>query len=314
MSDHFNGKRFFNPGVTSQKFRNVIKWLLTRNPPPHPKKQKTIHTAHPAQRVKGSDIHVTFVNHSTVLIQWEGWNILTDPIWSEKCGPFGIVGPRRMHPPGIKFNDLPPIDLILLSHNHYDHMDLPTLKLLAKRFKPIILTGLRNKALLKRSGIGQVHEMDWWEEYDCSDELTVTFVPAQHFSGRRIYDNGRTLWGGFLLRGTSGMIYFAGDTGYGKHFKQIRQRYGNPRLSLIPIGGYRPRWMMHKVHLEPKEAVQAHSDLESKATLAIHHGTFQMTDEPIDEPLKMLHQELSERELSRNAFFSLKPGESRIVL
>lgn len=313
MSDHFDGKRFFNPGVSHAGFRAVFKWLLTRKKPPKPIKKKKGHSSVPATRVFGKELLVTFVNHSTVLLQWEGLNILTDPIWSDRCSPFRHFGPRRVHAPGIVFKDLPPIDLILLSHNHYDHLDMPTLKHLSATFKPLILTGLGIGKLLAKHRIRNVHEMDWWQEYPVSAGMKAAFVPAQHISGRWGYDMGKTLWGGFVLKAASGVVYFAGDTAYCPYFKEIRKKYGPPRLSLLPIGSYTPRWLMRSVHLEPKESVWAHKELESKNTLAIHHSTFQMADEGIEEPPKALQRELKLQNVSEDSFFLLLPGESKSI-
>ncbi len=229
--------------------------------------------------MEGDDLRVTFVNHATVLLQIAGVNVLTDPIWSRRASPLPFAGPRRRRPPGIRFVDLPPIDLVLISHNHYDHLDLPTLQALARSHAPRFITTLGNAALLQREGIEPVTEMDWWQEQPLPGGLRLTCVPAQHFSARGLCDRCRTLWCGFVLHGRGGPIYFAGDTGWGSHFSEIARRFGPPRLALLPIGSHLPRWFMRPVHLSPAEAVRAHQVLGAQASMAIHFGTFPMADD-----------------------------------
>lgn len=310
MNDnHFDGRRFFNPGVSRLTLREVVKWTLTRRPPRrtirHSPKKKS------PTKLNRDELRVTFINHSTVLIQWKGKNILTDPIWSKRCSPLRWIGPRRLHAPGIHLDDLPPIDLILLSHNHYDHLDLPTLKKLYKKFHPIILTGLGNKNLLNRNGINNVHEMDWWQEISFSKSFSVAFVPAQHQSGRKGYDLCKTLWGGFVLFNDKENVYFAGDTAYGPLFKEIRKKYGPPKLALLPIGAYKPRWIMKRFHQSPEEAVKAHLDLKAKYSLGIHYGTFLLSDEKAEDPPNDLKKALESAGISEEDFFLLHPGEYR---
>ena len=309
ISDHFDGRCFSNPnGPEKHSFFSFLKWMTNRKAQPWPKKREIVQKKITEKRVSDG-CHLTFINHSTVLLQWGGWNILTDPIWSERCGPFGILGPKRVHAPGVRFDDLPPIDLVLLSHNHYDHLDLPTLKRLNQEHHPQFLTGLGNKQLLKNAGISSVTELDWWQEMSPKQDLKVAFVPAIHFSARTVFDRNRTLWGGFVLSNSSGIVYFAGDTGYGPHFKQIRDRFGSPNLALLPIGAYEPRWFMEPIHLSPLDALQAHEDLKAGKSMGIHFGTFRLTDEGIDAPIEELKLGLQKKGISSDTFFTLKPGE-----
>ncbi|MFZ5562467.1 MAG: MBL fold metallo-hydrolase, partial [Thermodesulfobacteriota bacterium] len=245
----------------------------------------------PPRRVdKG--LRYTVVGHATVLIQVDGVNILTDPIWSKRASMVSWAGPRRVAAPGITFSQLPPIDAVLISHNHYDHMDIPTLRRLARRDNPIVITGTGNGATLNRHGITNVRELEWWQETQVGG-LTVLFTPARHFSRRGVNDYNRSLWGGFGVLAPSGNICFIGDSGYGDFFKQIGRRMGRVDLAFIPIGAYEPAWMMDTVHLTPEQAFQVHLDLGARRSVAIHFGTFQLTDEPMDEPAKRLARVLA---------------------
>ena len=213
-----------------------------------------------------------------------GLNILTDPIWSERCGPVSWFGPRRVRPPGIRFDDLPPIDIVLLSHNHYDHCDLPTLKRLAREHKPKLVVPLGNKRFLERRGVPVFAELDWWDSTEPTPTLNVTGIPARHFSGRGLFDRDRSLWSGFAVETPNGWICFAADTGYGGHFAEIHERLGAPRLALLPIGAFRPEWFMSRVHMSPEQSVAAHHDLQARTTVATHYGTFRLADDAETEP------------------------------
>jgi L-ascorbate metabolism protein UlaG (beta-lactamase superfamily) len=225
------------------------------------------------------------VNHSTVLIQYAGINILTDPIWSERASPFSWIGPRRFAPPGVPFENLPKIDLVLLSHNHYDHLDVPTLKRIAAARQARFVVPLGLAGLLSRHGIRAEKEMDWWDTAG-----PITCVPAHHFSARRVNDRNRTLWCGYWIATTAGPVYFAADTAFGPHFGEIRNRMGSPRLALLPIGAYKPRWFMRPVHMCPEEAVEVHRILAPQRSIAIHWGTFQLADDGADEPVSDLRR------------------------
>ncbi len=240
----------------------------------------------PPQAAAGAAV-ITFIGHATFLIQLPGLTVLTDPVFSERCSPVGWAGPRRARPPGLALDALPPVDLVLVSHNHYDHMDLPSLRRLAARGVRRAITTAGNTAVLKQAGFAQVEALDWWEQAQAGP-VQVTATPARHFSRRGRSDMNRTLWAGFSLRAPDGHVLFAGDSGAGPHWQAIRERLGAPGLALLPIGAYEPRWMMAPVHMNPAEAVQAHRDLGAAQSVGMHFGTFQLTDEAIDAPVKAL--------------------------
>jgi L-ascorbate metabolism protein UlaG (beta-lactamase superfamily) len=202
---------------------------------------------------------VTFIGHATFLIQTAAGNILTDPMYSDRASPIAWVGPRRVRQPGVRFDDLPPISMVLLSHNHYDHCDLPTLRKLARRFDPVLVTPIGNGRLLRSAEMRRVEELDWWQHATVST-LLITLTPAHHFSARTPFDRNRALWGGFAVNAGNVSIYFAGDTAYADFFRYIRAKLGPLDLALLPIGAYEPRWFMQTVHMNPAEAVQAHLD------------------------------------------------------
>jgi len=285
---HFDGKRFYNPDAPQAPgFVDGLRWKLTSRPEPSPSFIADVEPSTPPARVDGHGLRVTLVNHSTVLLQQRGSNILTDPIWSERSSPFSWIGPRRRRKPGVLWENLPRIDTVLLSHNHYDHMDLPTLHELATRGNSRFVVPVGVKRLLESEKIGPVHELDWGESLSLPD-FTVHCVPALHFSARGLFDRNKSLWCGYVIESQDRFVYFAGDTAFGPHFSQIRERFGSPRMALLPIGAYEPRWFMSPVHMGPDEAVRAHEILGSKTSIAIHHGTFQLADEGLDTAKKEL--------------------------
>ncbi len=252
----------------------------------------------------------TWIGHATLLIQLDGKNILTDPIWSQRCSPVGFAGPKRYTQPGLKLEDLPLIHIVLISHNHYDHLDLPTLIELEKRFSPTFFVGLKNADLLKTNGIQKVFELDWWEEISLL-ELSITFTPTQHFSARGVFDRNQTLWGSFVVLGKEHSFFFAGDTGYFSGFKEIRKKFPNLDFAILPIGAYEPRWFMKAVHMNPEDAVQAFLDLQAKYFIPMHYQTFVLSDEGLDAPLSFTKAEFQRRSLDINKLLSLKIGESK---
>lgn len=277
-TDHFDGRRFRNDiPVNHGRLRDVARWLATRAPGPWDPFADAPPGPPPPRRV--DDMRVTWVGHATALVQTAGLNILTDPVWSRRCSPFTWAGPSRVRPPGVSFDDLPPIDVVLLSHNHYDHLDEATLQRLQRAHAPLVVTGLGNAALLRSIGVGNVLELDWWDEVELQSGVQAMCVPAQHFSGRGVADRDATLWAGFVVRGPRGAVYFAGDTGMGPHFARIRERVGRPRLALLPIGAFRPEWFMSRVHTSPDDALDAHRILGATLSMAIHFGTFQLADD-----------------------------------
>ncbi len=250
---------------------------------------------------RSEELKVTVINHSTVLIQMNKLNILTDPQYSNRASPLSWAGPKRVISPGIAFEDLPPIDIVVISHNHYDHLDLPTLKRLNEKFNPTVYVGLGNKPLLNENKIEKVIEMDWWEKL-IFGEVAIHFVPVQHWSARSTSDKRETLWGGFVLEGNK-KVFFAGDTGYGKVFKLIYEKLGAMDLSLIPIGAYEPRDFMKNAHVWPKESVKIFQDTKSKKAIGIHFGTFSgLTDEEIDQPRKDLNKALKANNIFESDF------------
>lgn len=291
-SDHFDGKRFHNPGPFEERgLRDLIRWRRTADPAPWPEWFEAPPGPPPERSV--SDLRITHVNHSTVLIQMSGINVLTDPVWSERASPVGFAGPRRHCAPGVKFDDLPRIDLVLLSHNHYDHFDVATLRGLTARHRPRVIVPLGLGAFLAAHGIPGAVELDWWASASGAGPLQVACVPARHFSGRGLRDRNATLWCGFVLEGPAGPVYFAGDTGWGPHFGEIRERVGPVRLALLPVGAFRPRWFMGPVHMSPDEAVRAHEVLAASTSIGIHYGTFRLADDGFDEPARELAKALA---------------------
>lgn len=264
--------------------------------------------APPPPRAPAEKILTSFINHSTALVQLGEVSLLTDPIYSMACGPFGRIGPRRRHAPGVAFDELPPIDLVLISHDHYDHLDAPTVKRLEERDSPLFVVPLGNERRLRRWGVKNVVELDWWESIEHRD-VKVHFTPAQHFSGRWLHDRNRSLWGSFAVESDRGNVYFAGDTGDGPHFAEIGERFGSFALSLIPIGAYLPRPFMRPVHIDPADAVEAHRLLGSTLSVGIHHGTFPLAQDAHRAPIIDLELALDEGGVPREEFRVLAPGE-----
>lgn len=303
--------------IEHQPASAMLKWLLHRNPGPWRSNlppDETRPGSPPPRRVEGGAMRVTFVGHSTVLIQQDNLNVLTDPIWSDRASPVPFLGPKRVRPPGIRFEDLPPIDVVLVSHNHYDHMDLPTLKRLASTFPPLrFFVGRGNAEVLASAGVKNVTEVEWWQSIPLTGEVTLASVPAQHFSNRGIFDRDKALWTGFALKGPSGTTYFAGDTGLGPHFALIRERLGPVRLALLPIGAFRPEWFMGPVHLSPRDAVAAHQALGAQTSIPIHYGTFRLADDGELEPVVELARAAEEALGTDEPFRPLGFGQAREI-
>jgi L-ascorbate metabolism protein UlaG (beta-lactamase superfamily) len=309
-SDHFDGRRFFNPTGSSIQPLKAVPRMMREPRAPWPAHIDT--TARRPPALDGAAAVVTFVGHSTFLIQTAEGNIITDPMYSDRAGPYNRIGPRRVRQPAVRLDDLPPIATVVLSHNHYDHCDLRTLGALARRFDPIVVTPLGNRALVRSSGIRRVEELDWWEEATTSP-VPIALTPAQHFSARTPFDRARALWGGFVLAPSRARIYFAGDTAYAPFFRDISRRLGPIDLALLPIGAYEPRWFMQAVHMNPEEAVQAHVDLDAAQSIGMHFGTFQLTAEGIDEPLRALDEALVARSIAPSRFRAPGFGDSIVL-
>ncbi|WP_104489023.1 MBL fold metallo-hydrolase [Acinetobacter indicus] len=318
-SRHYNGAQFFNPvpAPEGRSRSDLLKWLLQRkrnswtaeNTPEQPAEGKR---PIPLERPNASldDWQIWFVGHATVLIQIGPYNFLTDPVWCEYAGPQQGRGPKRNCPAGIALEELPTIHAVLLSHNHYDHMDLATLRWLHARFAMPIYTGLGNSWYLPKNF--HVVEMDWWQSA-LFNELKLVYIPAQHGSGRGMRDQNSALWGGFSILHGEDHCFFAGDTGYSSHFKEIHARIGAPRIALLPIGAYEPRDLMRYMHMNPEDAFQAHKDLHSKCSLAIHYRTFQLTDEGREQPEVDLQNAMRKSSKLMNPFYCIREGKKLIV-
>lgn len=320
-SDHHNGEKFFNPIHRPEGSRRwgLVKWLSTRKSSTW-KVDSAKETAEfyatsralPQNRPNApeNDWQVWFVGHATVLLQIGPYNFLTDPVWADYVSPKQGRGVKRVIPMGIALEHLPTIHAVLLSHNHYDHMDLATLAWLHQKFAMPIYTGLGNSHYLPDDW--HVIEMDWWQSA-LFRNLKIIYTPAQHSSGRGLRDHNAALWGGFSIISPHGHCFFAGDTGYSPHFKEIQKRLGTPRIALIPIGAYEPRELMRHMHMNPQDAFQAHIDLQSKRSLAIHYRTFQLTDESREQPELDLQNAMKNSSKLMNPFYCIKEGRKLIV-
>jgi L-ascorbate metabolism protein UlaG (beta-lactamase superfamily) len=314
VSDHFDGKKFNNMGsIQPLGFKSLIKWMRTREKGEWKELKDAPYGPPPAGKIDGDSIVVTFINHSTFLVQTQSLNFLTDPIWSERAGPVSIAGPHRMRPPGIRFEDLPSINIILLTHNHYDHLDIQTLKKLSAKFNPKIYCPLGVGLYLKNEGVGNVTEMDWWDEIGIEQGISLVCTPAQHFSGRGMFDRDRTLWCGFALKTYKGSIYYSGDTGYGDFFKDIAHRLSPVRLSFLTIGAFKPQWFMSSIHTSPEDAVRIHKILKSPQSIGMHFGTFHLADDGMDEPEMTLKSVLKKEGIPESEFIVPEEGKKIIV-
>ena len=258
----------------------------------------------------GKTPSLTWIGHSSFLLCLGGVNVLVDPVFSERCSPVRFAGPKRVRAPGIAIETLPKIDLILLSHNHYDHMDIPALRIICQHFPEAqIITSLGNADFLARKGLQRAAELDWWQQV-CLQNVQITATPARHFAARTLWDRNKTLWVGFVLHYQGRCIYFAGDTGYTRYFAEIHERLGAPDLALLPIGAYQPREMMATIHMDPDEAIQAFMDLQAHRAVGMHFGTFQLTAEPIYEPPRRLSASLAKNSISPERFIVLDVGQT----
>ena len=310
VSSHFNGKVFYNlSGRDAKELRDVAKYGAKRKPDKWIKNYETYVRTGPLPAVPQGKVQVTFVNHSTFLIQTNKLNILTDPIWSEYCSPVQFAGPRRMRPPGIRFEDLPQIDLVLLSHNHYDHFDVNTLKKIEKKWSPTYIAPLGVDKLLIKIGCKDVHVTDWGDRLSVHN-IDVQATPANHFSARGMFDRNKTLWCGYLLYLAGFKLYFVGDTGYGDSFKQLGMEEETIDLALIPIGAYMPKWFMSPIHISPDQAVQVHNDINAKQSIAMHFGTFPLADDNPERSTQELKQCLSSNNIDPQNFIIPDEGYS----
>ena len=316
VSDHCDGVRFFNPRLpgpgaseAARGLAEVARWRMEQKRTPWPAYVRDPAYAPPPADVAQGTVSVSFINHATFLLRLAGAVVLTDPIFSQRCSPLSWAGPKRVRPPGLALDDLPRPDIVLLSHNHYDHMDLPSLRALQARYAPRFVTTLGNARTLAGLGI-EAAELDWWQRWEAG-ALRITATPARHFSARTPFDRDRTLWAGFMIEADGGRVLFAGDSGAGPHWATIREQLGAPDVALLPIGAYEPRWFMAPVHMNPEEAVRAHRDLAAHRSVGMHFGTFQLTDEAIEAPLTALDAACSTAGLDGGAFTTLGFGETR---
>jgi L-ascorbate metabolism protein UlaG (beta-lactamase superfamily) len=315
ISDHFDGRQFFDPdGVPPKSLRQVLRWQFGRDRQRKtwPKWAPSPHADTPPARVDGEQVRLSFIGHASWLIQTSGLNILVDPVWSVRASPLGWAGPKRRNDPGIEFDLLPAIDVVLVSHGHYDHLDIATLSRLAARFSPRMITPLGNDIAIRRAVPKTgVETFDWHERVELSKRVTVTLAPTRHWTARGLFDRNKALWASFVLATPAGKIYIVCDSGYGDggHFRKVAQAHGPLRLAILPIGAYEPRWFMRDQHMDPSDAVKALADCGAEQALAHHHGTFQLTDESIDAPLTALHAALDEANIPRERFVALKPGQ-----
>lgn len=313
-SDHFDGKKFFNPTLEEQhspSFSDLFRMMREKRSK-WPEQVENKGVAKLNEKLGVNDVAVTFVNHVTFLIQFQGLNILTDPVWSERASPFSWIGPKRVREPGVKIADLPHIDLILISHNHYDHLDVATLKELNQLFAPKVLVPIGDKELLESIGITDVEELDWWDSVDITPDTRITFTPTQHASARGLFDRNKSLWGSYFIQHHNKRVYFGGDGGYSSHFIDTKDRLGSPDIALLGIGSYEPRFFMQAIHMNPAEALVAHKDLGATLSIGMHFGTFQLSKEAIDQPIIDLDIALEKENMTREEFTVLDEGETRI--
>jgi len=315
VSDHFDGERFFDiSGAPPRSRRDLLRWRLQRRGTraKWPAWAPSPYADRPPQRVAGAQLRISYVGHASFLMQTAGRNILLDPVWSGRASPFRFLGPKRVNDPGIAFADLPTIDAVLVSHGHYDHLDLATLSRLAAAHRPRVIAPLGNDAIMHNGDPAIAAEgYDWEQRVDIGAGLAATLVPTRHWSARNLSDRNMSLWASFVIETPAGRVYFVADSGYGdgRHFRSARKRHGPFRLAMLPIGAYEPRWFMREQHMNPAEAVQALIDCGAELALGHHYGTFQLTDEAIDAPLLALAEALKAVGIPPARFRTLRPGQ-----
>jgi L-ascorbate metabolism protein UlaG (beta-lactamase superfamily) len=315
VSDHFDGLQFFDPdGAPPKPLRELLRWQFGpgRQRARWPDWVPSPHADTPPARVNGDKVRLSFVGHASWLIQAAGLNILVDPVWSDRVSPVSWAGPKRRNAPGIAFDALPPIDVALVSHGHYDHLDIATLSKLAAKFSLRVVTPLGNDVAMRSAdGAIRAEAFDWHDCVELGSGVAVTLVPTRHWTARGLFDRNRALWASFVMETPAGKIYIVCDSGYGegKHFRSVAQTHAPLRLAILPIGAYEPRWFMRDQHMNPSDAVKALADCGAAQALAHHHGTFQLTDEAIDAPVIALQGALDDMNIPREKFVSLKPGQ-----
>jgi L-ascorbate metabolism protein UlaG (beta-lactamase superfamily) len=314
-SDHFDGLRFFDPdGAPPKSLDEVLRWQFGsgRQRAIWPDWAPSPYADTPPARVDGGKVRLSFVGHASWLIQTAGLNILIDPVWSMRASPFSFAGPKRHNDPGIAFDNLPTIDVVLVSHGHYDHLDLATLSKLSAKFSPRVITPLGNDVTMREADRAiRAEAFDWRDRVELGNGLAVTLVPTRHWSARGLFDRNKALWASFVLETPAGKLYIVCDSGYGdgRHFRRVAEAHGPLRLAILPIGAYEPRWFMRDQHMNPEDAVKALADCRADQALAHHHGTFQLTDEALDAPAIALGEALDAAEVPREKFAVLNPGQ-----
>jgi len=316
-SDHFDGERFFDrDGAPPRSRRDLLRWFIDRRwrgtRAKWPAWAPSPYADRPPARVEGAVWRISYVGHASWLLQTAGLNMLLDPVWSHRASPFRLVGPKRVNDPGIAFADLPPIDVVLVSHGHYDHLDLATLSRLAAAHRPRVVTPLGNDTIMRnRDPAIAAEAYDWNDRVAIGAGVAVTLVATRHWSARNLSDRNMSLWASFVIESPAGRIYFVADSGYGdgRYFRDARERHGPFRLAILPIGAYEPRWFMRDMHMNPAEAVQAFIDCGAESALAHHFGTFQLTDEAIEAPLIALDGALRAAGIPPQRFCALQPGQ-----
>ena len=299
---HHNGSRFRNiwGPPPEESFLKMAGWLVEfamqqkENVPP------PVQTVDPAMlAVPPERLRLTWIGHASMLLQTPAFSLLTDPVFGQRASPLSFTGPARQVPPALRLPDLPSIDLVLLSHDHYDHLDFDSIRTLAQQHDPLFLVPLGVGRLVRQAGATHMLELDWWQFVD-RDGWRFHCTPAKHFSGRGLTNRDATLWAGWFLEAldTGQTVYFAGDSGYAEHFTAIHERLGAPEVALLPIGAYRPRWFMESVHVDPAQAVQAFLDLQAAHFIPIHWGTFDLAEEPLQEPPRLLQEAAAEQNIA----------------
>ncbi len=290
---------------------DLLRWKLAGGAKPWPSRVVDPPPA-PLPEIGASEVSATFLGHASFLLRMPNLSVVTDPIFSKRASPLAWIGPARVRPAAWGVDALPPVDAVLVSHNHYDHLDLPSLRALAARGVETAVTPLGNGRWLKAAGFSRVIELDWWDSVEVAGGR-ITLTPAQHWSSRTPFDRNHALWGGFRVDAGERSAFFPGDTGYGPHFTMIAERCGPVDLALLPIGAYEPRWFMATMHMNPSDAVQAHGDLRARHSAAMHWGTFRLTDEAIEDPLRMLELARDRVGVSSEIFRILAHGESWVL-
>lgn len=312
VSDHFDGLVFGDGRTVSKGLIDVLRWQTgKREREPFPAAYETPPQDKPPARVDGA--RIVHLGHASFLYQIAGLNLLIDPVYSERASPFSFMGPKRVNAPGVAFDDLPTIDAVLITHNHYDHLDIETLARLHRRDRPRMIMPLGNDAIIRaRIPDARAEAYDWSDRVALSDELAVTLVPTYHWSARGAFDRRMALWSSFILAAAGTKIFHVGDTGYhdGSLYERLGREHGPFRLAVLPIGAYEPRWFMSDNHMNPEEAVKVMLALGADEAIGHHWGTFQLTDEGIERPPQALEAALADAGLPGERFRPMRPGLS----